>query len=77
METFQYGGFLGFILIMELAVATSVYAYKDRLADGFDKGLAENMKQYGPYGAKTTIDFDLMQSTVGLNFSRIFDFRGC
>ena len=55
---------MGFILIVELAVATSIYAYKDRLADGFDRGLAESMKKYGPYDIKKTADFDLMQATV-------------
>lgn len=62
----QYGGFLGFILIIELAVATSIYAYKDRLADGFDRGLTESMKQYGSYENKKTTDFDIMQATVSL-----------
>lgn len=61
---FQYGGFLTFILIVELAVATSMYAYKDRLADGFDKGLEQSMLSYGPDDPQRTIDFYWMQRKV-------------
>lgn len=55
---------------MELTVAASIYAYKDRLADGFDRGLAESMKQYGPFDVKKTADFDLMQATVSRKYHR-------
>lgn len=60
----KYGGFLGFILIVELAIATSMYAYKDRLADGFDKGLNDSMEKYGPEDVERTNDFDKMQIKV-------------
>lgn len=61
---YTYGGFLGCILIIELAVAASIYAYRDRLADGFDRGLTESMKQYESYENKKTTDFDIMQATL-------------
>lgn len=44
----QYGGFLAFILIVELIIAASIYAYKNRLADGFDKGLEISMNPDDP-----------------------------
>lgn len=44
----QYGGFLAFILIIELIIAASIYAYKNRLADGFDKGLEISMNPDDP-----------------------------
>lgn len=62
--TQKYGGFLGCILIVELAVATSLYAYKDRLASGFERGLNESMIKYGPEDVARTRDFDLMQGKV-------------
>lgn len=60
----QYGGFLGVILIIELALATSMYAYKDRLADGFDKGLTDSMIKYEADNVAIITDFDLMQGKV-------------
>lgn len=60
----QYGGFLGFILIVELSVATSMYAYKDRLADGFEKGLENSMITFGPDDPTRTVDFFWMQRKV-------------
>lgn len=58
---YMYGGFLGFILVIELGIALSMYAYKDRLADGFDKGLENSMLSYGPDDPQRTIDFFWMQ----------------
>lgn len=45
---YMYGGFLTFILIVELGIAASIYAYKNRLADGFEKGLAIGMNDNDP-----------------------------
>lgn len=61
---FQYGGFLGVILVVELACATSMYAYKDRIASGFDKGLNDSMIQYEADDVIIVADFDLMQGKV-------------
>lgn len=41
-----------------------MYAYKDRLADGFDKGLENSMLSYGPDDPQRTIDFFWMQRKV-------------
>lgn len=60
---------MAFILAIELVVATSMYAYKDRLADGFDKGLENSMLSYGPDDPQRTIDFYWMQRKVKIQFS--------
>lgn len=55
---------MGFILVVELGIALYTYAYKDRLADGFDKGLENSMLSYGPDDPQRTIDFFWMQRKV-------------
>lgn len=50
--------------MIELGIAVSMYAYKDRLADGFDKGLENSMLSYGPDDPQRTIDFFWMQRKV-------------
>lgn len=53
---------------MEISITISVYAYKDRLSNGFDRGLNESMKIYGE-SPIISADFDVMQSEVGwINF---------
>lgn len=52
------------MLIVELTVVASVYAHKDRLADGFDRGLNQSMINYGPDSWITTTDFDWMQNKL-------------
>lgn len=54
--------------MVELGIAVSMYAYKDRLADGFDKGLENSMLSYGPDDPQRTIDFFWMQRKVKNNF---------
>lgn len=41
-----------------------MYAYKDRLADGFDKGLNDSMIKYEADDVIIITDFDLMQGKV-------------
>lgn len=54
--------------MVELGIAVSMYAYKDRLADGFDKGLENSMLSYGPDDPQRTIDFFWMQRKVKNKF---------
>uniref|UniRef100_U5EVC2 Tetraspanin n=1 Tax=Corethrella appendiculata TaxID=1370023 RepID=U5EVC2_9DIPT len=61
---YMYGGFLTVVLILELAIAASIYAYKDRLADGFDRGLNQSLHNYGPNSVIKSADFDIMQSRL-------------
>ncbi|XP_063701517.1 tetraspanin-7-like [Culicoides brevitarsis] len=59
---YLYGGFLAIILILELVMAVSVYAYKDRLAADFDQSLNRSMEEYGPNKVHS-YDIDVMQKT--------------
>lgn len=62
------------ILIVELASATSIHAYKDRLASGFDKGLNDSMVKYEADDIAIIIDFDLMQGKV---WRPLYSLGGC
>lgn len=61
---YLYGGFLAVVLVLEISLAMSIYAYKDRLSDGFDRGLNQSMSVYGIGSATKTADFDRMQETL-------------
>jgi hypothetical protein len=60
----QYAGFLTIILVIELAIAASLYTYKDHLADGLQKGLNQSIRNYGPLSVMKSADFDAMQENV-------------
>lgn len=60
----QYAGFLTIILAIELAIAVSMYTYKDHLADGLQKGLNQSIRNYGPEFVMKSADFDAMQENV-------------
>jgi hypothetical protein len=66
----QYAGFLTIILVIELAIAASLYMYKDHLADGLQKGLNQSIRNYGPEFVMKSADFDAMQENVNffMNF---------
>lgn len=64
MFNLQYAGFLAIILVIELAIAASLYAYKDHLADGLHKGLNQSIHKYGPDAVMKSADFDAMQANV-------------
>ena len=62
---FQYAGFLTIILVIELAIAASLYTYKDSiLSDGLQKGLNQSIRNYGPEFVMKSADFDAMQENV-------------
>lgn len=54
---------MAIILVLEIGVTISLYAYKDKLSNGLDRGLNESMKAYGESSTIST-DFDFMQSEV-------------
>jgi hypothetical protein len=60
---FQYGGFLLLIFMLEISAGVSVYVYREKLLEGFDKGLGQGIATYTTDHEKAK-DFDLMQSTV-------------
>lgn len=43
-----------------------MYAYKDRLADGFDKGLEDSMRSNSIDDPQRSIDFNWMQRKVNI-----------
>lgn len=61
---------MAIILILEVAVTISIYAYKDTLSGGFDRGLNQSMKIYGESAIVST-DFDVMQSEVCCSHSSL------
>ncbi|GAB0095982.1 Tetraspanin [Sergentomyia squamirostris] len=62
---YLYGAFLAVVFVIELSLASSIYAYKDNLTEGFDKGLNQSMTRYGiPGTQQKTEDFDAMQTTL-------------
>lgn len=60
---FQYGAFLTVIFMLEISAGVSIYAYRVKLLDGFDKGLNQSIETYSTDPEKTSA-LDLMQSTV-------------
>jgi tetraspanin-7 len=54
------------IFMLEISAGVSVYVYREKLIEGFDKGLSQSIATYMTDHEKAT-DFDLMQSTVSLS----------
>lgn len=52
------------IFILELGAGVSIFAYRSKLADGFNQGLNESMINYQNGPKEKTAAFDLMQTTV-------------
>ena len=65
----QYGAFLMVIFLLEISAGVSIYAYRDKLLDGFGKGLNQSLDNYMTDQEKAS-DFDLMQSTVSLRHKK-------
>ncbi|XP_028137745.1 tetraspanin-6-like isoform X2 [Diabrotica virgifera virgifera] len=59
-----YGVFLAVIFILELGAGISIFTYRAKLTDGFDKGLTQAMQNYLNDSAHLAQDFDLMQETL-------------
>jgi hypothetical protein len=53
------------IFLLEISAGVSIYAYREKLLDGFGKGLNQSLTTYMTDKDKAS-DFDLMQSTVSL-----------
>ncbi|KAJ6636150.1 alcohol dehydrogenase, partial [Pseudolycoriella hygida] len=68
---FMYGAFLAIILTLEIAVTVSIFAYKDNLSNGFDRGLNHSMKIYVE-SPTISADFDVMQSELQCCGSRSY-----
>lgn len=61
----QYGAFLMVIFLLEISAGVSIYAYREKLLEGFGKGLNQSLASYQTDQEKAS-DFDLVQSTVSM-----------
>ncbi|KAJ8974805.1 hypothetical protein NQ317_000406 [Molorchus minor] len=61
---YVYGAFLAIVFIMELGAGISIYAYRTKLTEGFDKGLTKAMVHYRNDSAHLAADFDRIQQTL-------------
>lgn len=59
----QYGGFLVLVFLLEIVLTASIYAYRERLTHGFDRGLNSSLMNYGQDVIRTA-DFDVMQAKL-------------
>jgi hypothetical protein len=64
-NSFQYGGFLLVNFMLEISAGVSVYIYRKKLLEGFDRGLGQGIATYLTDHKKAN-DFDIMQSTVSV-----------
>lgn len=70
---FQYGAFLAIVLVLELGAGVSIFAYRAKLKEGFDKGLTDAMENYhNDNHTKISTDLDLIQKTVKFYFYLFF-----
>ncbi|KAJ8952280.1 hypothetical protein NQ318_007448 [Aromia moschata] len=61
---YVYGAYLAMMFVMELGAGVSIYAYRTKLTEGFDKGLTQAMINYRNDSAHLAADFDRMQQTL-------------
>jgi len=62
---YVYGAFLAIVFVLELGAGISIFAYRTKLTDGFDKGLSQAMSKYRDANdTHLAADFDLIQETL-------------
>ncbi|RZC39581.1 tetraspanin-7-like [Asbolus verrucosus] len=61
---YVYGAFLAIIFVLELGAGISIFAYRTKLTEGFDKGLTQAMVSYRNDSTHLAADFDLVQETL-------------
>jgi len=68
---------LAIVLVLELGAGVSIFAYRAKLKEGFDKGLTDAMENYhNDNHTKISTDLDLIQKTVKLViFPKILNLR--
>lgn len=58
---------MAIVLVLELGAGVSIFAYRAKLKEGFDKGLTDAMENYhNDNHTKISTDLDLIQKTVKL-----------
>lgn len=55
---------MAIVFVLELGAGISIFAYRTKLMDGFDKGLTQGMIDYRNNTGNTAADFDMVQQTV-------------
>lgn len=61
---YVYGAFLAIVFVLELGAGISIFAYRTKLTEGFDKGLTQAMINYRNDTTHLAVDFDRMQATL-------------
>jgi tetraspanin-7 len=61
---YVYGAFLAIVFVLELGAGLSIFAYRTKLTEGFDKGLSQAMVNYRNNTGHLANDFDVMQETL-------------
>ncbi|XP_050309305.1 tetraspanin-7-like [Anthonomus grandis grandis] len=62
---YVYGAFLAIVFVLELGAGVSIFAYRAKLTDGFDKGLTRAMMNYhNDSNSQVSSDLDLIQKTL-------------
>lgn len=62
---YVYGGFLAIVFVLELGAGISIFAYRTKLLEGFDKGLNQTMLMYHSKPQDQAVaDFDTLQTTL-------------
>lgn len=56
---------------MIFGTGLSIYAYRENLTDGFDKGLTRAMQHYRNDTDHLAVNFDRMQQAVSICFGRL------
>ncbi|CAH1961734.1 unnamed protein product [Acanthoscelides obtectus] len=58
-----YGAFLAIVFVLEVGAGISIFAYRTKLTEGFDKGLTQAMTNY-QLNTPEAQNFDRMQQTL-------------
>ncbi|KAF5274959.1 hypothetical protein FQR65_LT04302 [Abscondita terminalis] len=61
---YVYGGFLFVIFVLELGAGISMFAYRNKLAAGFDTGLNQSIVNYSTESSRKSADMDAIQITL-------------
>ncbi|KAK4879723.1 hypothetical protein RN001_007869 [Aquatica leii] len=61
---YVYGAFLFVIFVLELGAGISMFAYRNKLAAGFDIGLNQSISNYRTESSTKSADIDAIQTTL-------------
>ncbi|XP_066256795.1 tetraspanin-7-like [Euwallacea similis] len=62
---YVYGAFLAIVLVLELGAGISIFAYRSKLKEGFDKGLTDAIINYHNISnTQVSSDLDVIQKTL-------------